>query len=271
MRVLLIRPGAIGDCLLWLPILDHLKADSVEIWISGPVTPLISGGNRVRSLTSTQLDLLGLPGVNPPEPLLGELRRFDHVISWYGANRPEFRAVLESIVPCSFHPALPPRDWSGPVTDFFAQQVGAPMGLTPSLKVQRNELRSTAVIHPFSGSHRKNWPLKDFQALSKLLPYPTEWLAGPEENLPGAHRFERLDEVAGWMAGAKLYIGNDSGITHLASALGLPTLALFGPHSPAIWEPRCSCSLVLRSDDLNELSPSTVLDAVHTLLNRADP
>ena len=38
--------------------------------------------------------------------------------------------------------------------------------------------------------------------------------------------------LAKWLSGAKLYIGNDSGITHLAAAIGIPTLALFGPTDP---------------------------------------
>jgi len=40
------------------------------------------------------------------------------------------------------------------------------------------------------------------------------------------------------LARARLYIGNDSGITHLAAAAGCPTLAIFGPTNPAVWAPR---------------------------------
>ncbi len=41
-----------------------------------------------------------------------------------------------------------------------------------------------------------------------------------------------------WLARASLYIGNDSGITHLAAAVGTPVLAMFGPTDPAVWAPR---------------------------------
>lgn len=56
--------------------------------------------------------------------------------------------------------------------------------------------------------------------------------------LPGAVRIDDLYLLACWLARARLYIGNDSGITHLAAAVGTPVLALFGPTDPAVWAPR---------------------------------
>jgi ADP-heptose:LPS heptosyltransferase len=51
-------------------------------------------------------------------------------------------------------------------------------------------------------------------------------------------RIDDLFELACWLAGARLYIGNDSGITHLAAAVATPVVALFGPSDPAVWAPR---------------------------------
>jgi heptosyltransferase-3 len=70
------------------------------------------------------------------------------------------------------------------------------------------------------------------------LPLPVAWCAGPEDDLPGARRFDDLYELARWLAAASLYIGNDSGITHLAAAAGAPVIAIFGPTDPALWAPR---------------------------------
>ena len=67
---------------------------------------------------------------------------------------------------------------------------------------------------------------------------PVCWCAGPEEPLAGATRFDDLYELAQWLARARLYIGNDSGITHLAAAVGTPVVAVFGPTDPAVWGPR---------------------------------
>jgi ADP-heptose:LPS heptosyltransferase len=56
--------------------------------------------------------------------------------------------------------------------------------------------------------------------------------------LPGATRFDDLYELACWLAAARVYIGNDSGPTHLAAAAGTPVVALFGASDPAVWAPR---------------------------------
>ena len=89
------------------------------------------------------------------------------------------------------------------------------------------------MIHPFSGSSRKNWPLERFRELSQRLAWPVQWSAGPQEQLDGAVRFENLYELACWLATARVYIGNDSGITHLAAAAGVPVVAIFGPTDPS--------------------------------------
>jgi heptosyltransferase-3 len=231
---LLIRPGAIGDCILSFPALRHLVTDNTEIWAPSALLPLIRFAPRTRSIASTGIDLLGIANHRVPE-----LSRFDEIVSWYGSNRPEFRAALESTgIPCIFHAALPDPANSLHAVDFFAQQVGAPLGALPRIDVGPVQRRASIVIHPFSGSTRKNWPLALFEEVARHLPLPVEWTAGPEEILPRATRFENLLDLARWLAGAQLYIGNDSGITHLAAAVGVPVIALFVSTSPAIWAPR---------------------------------
>ncbi len=103
------------------------------------------------------------------------------------------------------------------------------------------------VIHPGSGGAGKNWPLERFVAVARTLESQgrsVHWSIGPAEreagmDAPGV----KLDtgalvELAGALAAARLYIGNDSGITHLAAAVGCPTVAVFGPTEPAVWAPR---------------------------------
>jgi ADP-heptose:LPS heptosyltransferase len=55
------------------------------------------------------------------------------------------------------------------------------------------------------------------------------------------------------MEGCRLYIGNDSGITHMAAALDIPTLAIFGPTDPVLWSPRGKNVVVVRKE--TECSP----------------
>ena len=171
-----------------------------------------------------------------PVALGVRLDTFDEIVSWYGSNRREFREVMPRLT--NFLEALPNRHWVGHATDFFLEQVGAPAGLVPRIEIQKSEPRNSVVIHPFSGSARKNWPLKKYRELAAKLPVNVEWTAGPEEALEGAHRFESLLDLASWMSGAAFYLGNDSGISHLAAAIGLPAIVLFRTTDPAIWAPR---------------------------------
>lgn len=268
MKRLLIRPGAIGDCILSFPALQHLTADFTEIWISSPVVPLIRFAEAVRPLAAAGIDLVGVGDIEMPEYVRRKLLAFDSIVSWYGSNRAEFRGALEVLgVPCTFHAALPPSGYGGHAIDFFAGQAGAPEGLVPRIETKPVQRRDSVILHPFSGSVRKNWPLCFFRQLAAQLPCGAEWTAGPEDDLPEAKRFDNLADLADWIAGARLYIGNDSGITHLAVAAGVPTLALFGPASMKAWTPRGPKVMLLRTDALESLSVATVLDTANRLLD----
>ncbi len=268
MRRLLIRPGAIGDCILSLPALERLAVDYTEIWLPSAMVPLIRFASAVCPLSSTGLDLVGIGDLEMPARLRARLASFDSIVSWYGANREEFRqALLEVGVPCEFHRALPPAEYGEHAADFFAEQVGAARGLVPRLDIQPGATRETVVIHPFSGSRRKNWPLEYFRQLATALRYPVEWTAGPEEELAGATRFVDLADLGAWIGGARLYIGNDSGMTHLAAAMGVRTLALFGPTAPETWAPRGENVTVLHSNPIDQLEIEAVLKVANRLLD----
>jgi heptosyltransferase III len=263
LRRLIIRPGAIGDLIVSLPALEHLRAGYTEVWTAGPNIPLIRFADDTRSIASTSLDLLELG--RAPQSLHTRLATFDSIVSWYGAGRQEFRDATAHL-PIQFFPALP-TDSALHATDFYLHQVGAPLGATPSITVPTVPNEGFVAIHPFSGSPRKNWPLENFQALAAQLEHvewPVEFMAGPEESLPNARRFDDLYELACWLKRASLYIGNDSGITHLAAAIGIPTIALFGPTNPAVWAPRGSHVRLLHHDPINELSVGNVEQAVAT-------
>ncbi len=239
MRQLLIRPGGIGDTILALPALDCLKADYTEVWVRADAASLIRFADRVRAIASTGIDLMGLAEVAAPPALVEQLRSFDSIVSWYGSNREEFRAVLHALgLPVRFLPALPPEGVGIHVADFFLRQAGCDGVAAPRIDCGDVRRGDFAVIHPFSGSARKNWPMERFRELAARLPMPVQWCAGPEEQLDGAVRFTDLYELARWLAQARVYIGNDSGISHLAAAAGAPVVAIFGPTDPAIWAPR---------------------------------
>ncbi len=215
-RRLLIRPGAIGDVILSLPELEAARAEYTEVWAPRAVLPLIRFADRTRAIIDTGLELVGVvEGATVPE-----MARFDSIYSWYGASRPEFREAVRHL-PFTFFPALP-----------------IALGGVPRISVPAAIVENFAAIHPFSGSARKNWPLENFRRVEKELDIPVKWTAGPEEILEKAVRFDDLYDLARWLATARVYVGNDSGISHLAAAVGTPVVAIFVGSDPAIWAPR---------------------------------
>src|SRR5690242_457636 len=94
LKRLLIRPGAIGDVIVSLPALEHLRADYTEVWTSSRTVPLIRFADRVRSIASTGLDLVAITDDSRAFDALAE---FDDIVSWYGTNRPEFREAVAQL------------------------------------------------------------------------------------------------------------------------------------------------------------------------------
>jgi ADP-heptose:LPS heptosyltransferase len=105
---------------------------------------------------------------------------------------------------------------------------------------------------PGSGAREKNWPLAYFVTIGRwwrervggavvVLEGPVERERGGCEDLEEDFVLARnltLTQAAALLARSDVYIGNDSGITHLAAALGAPTIAIFGPSDPRQWAPR---------------------------------
>ncbi len=238
MRRLLIRPGAIGDVILSLPALESACTEYTEVWAPRPVLPLIRFADRTRAILDTGLDLIGVRG----DASVPVLETFDSIYSWYGTNHPEFREAVRHL-PFEFFPALPP-----------------PAGI-PSIAVPPVEQPDHAVIHPFASSPAKRWPLLNFQSLADQLDVPVRWCAGPEEELADAVRMDNLYDLACWLAEARIYIGNDSGIAHLAAAVGIPVVAIFMTTDPRIWAPRGTRVRVVERPGIHQ-----VLGAVRGLL-----
>jgi ADP-heptose:LPS heptosyltransferase len=93
-----------------------------------------------------------------------------------------------------------------------------------------------------------------------------------------------LTELAGRLKAGGGFIGNDSGVSHLAAFIGLPTVAVFGPSDPEIWKPMGRAVKVVRSDlecspcfetktvgceeieCFNRITPETVLASFYGLI-----
>lgn len=234
-RRLLIRPGAIGDFIVSLPALEALagRGGYTEVWCAQQNVPLARFAGGARSIGSVGLDRLG---VMEAGSVIERLRSFDEIISWYGENRPDFRQLVAELgLPFQFFRALP--GGHGHAVDFYNSQVGAsgnPRIICPDVS------RTFAAIHPFASSIAKRAPMEIFQMAARKLEQvmPVHWLCGPEEEWEGAARIADLYDLACWLRGARVFVGNDSGISHLAAAVGTPVLAFFQASDPRVWAPR---------------------------------
>jgi len=247
LRRLLIRPGAIGDFIVSLPALEALRSDYTEVWCAEQNVPLARFADSARSIISAGLDRLGILHA---DDVIERLRSFDSIISWYGAQRPAFRDLVSQLgLPVHFLPALP-TDAARHAVDFYTDQartLGGQPVRCPRIAVP-DVPRTFAAIHPFASSPAKRATFCTFEANSKELSrtMPVHWLAGPEESLPGATRFNNLYDLACWLRGARIFIGNDSGISHLAAAVGTPVNVYFTSTDPRIWSPRGHSINVIR-------------------------
>jgi ADP-heptose:LPS heptosyltransferase len=258
MRTLVVHVGGIGDFLLACPAIRRLAED-------GPVEIL---GHRVRAglavaagfaQAAHDLDAVDFDSAltAPTLRLRSLLERFDSAVVWMKdageIERTFGRCGINDVRVC---PGLPPEDWTAHASDYYLSSLGfqcAAPDTGPLLKDAFSEPANDGsapsydvVIHPGSGGKRKNWPLDRFLALATMLTNQgrsVTWSLGPAEEdtqLPAQSRTTKpcsLRELARRLASACLYIGNDSGITHLAAAVGCPTLAIFGPTNPRIWAP----------------------------------
>jgi ADP-heptose:LPS heptosyltransferase len=138
-------------------------------------------------------------------------------------------------------------------------------------------------VHPGSGSRSKSWPADRFSRLVHALGAPRFLLVeGPADaeaaaTLRAAHAGALVARgltprvLGAVLARAGAFVGNDSGVSHLAAAWGAPTVALFGPTDPAVWSPVGPRVKAVRSPHagMDGIEVDAVVAAVAALLAEA--
>jgi ADP-heptose:LPS heptosyltransferase len=129
--------------------------------------------------------------------------------------------------------------------------------------------RPYAVLHPFASAPDKTWPAANFIETARALAssgLEPVFLGGPEDDATPFADFRRaigapLAETKRLIAGASLFIGNDSGPAHIAAAFGIPLVVLFGPSNRTIWAPWKATAEVLHAIPIEAIAPAQVLQA----------
>jgi hypothetical protein len=273
-RCLVVHPGALGDVLLAGPALRHLRdlgyrpTLAVLPWL----VPLFEASGLVEAAADLESLALHRLFVEPPAPdALGTLATFDAVVCWMGAGDAAFRANLGRLGrPAVVARAVPPVGTGRHVSRHLIETL-APVGPlpvdVPFAPLRVSEAARTAartwlaargigagealVLQPGAGNPAKIWP--GFPTLARRLQdagLRVVALAGPADHAvvrsllaAGAVHEDALardwglPKIAALLSLAWAAVGNDSGPTHLAAAVGCPTVAIFGPTDPATWAP----------------------------------
>lgn len=156
-----------------------------------------------------------------------------------------------------------------------------------ALDLGTQESRPVMVLHAGSGGAAKRWPPERFAELARRLiadNYRPLLVEGPAdaqvtaaalaalgtevEGVPVARGLS-IGALAALLRRCAAYVGNDSGVSHLAALAGVPTLALFGPSDPALWAPLGPRVRVLRAPegDLAQMAADDVWQALRGIFH----
>jgi len=279
MRILIFRGGALGDFLLLLPALRLLRgrwpAAHIELVGNARAAELgILGGYLDAAHSQDQARWSALFGAAPLAPALADwIAAFDLILNYWPdpggllARRIQVRPGL-TCLSAAPQPAVAPaaRRFCEPLralglsTDDFVGRLAAERMSVPAGALPGADGRGLTAIHPGSGSPRKNWPRARWLELVDRLDRPTllvlgeaerDWLPASRQADPRLHpaRDLPLPTLAAALARCRLFLGHDSGVSHLAAAVGTPCLLLFGPTDPAVWAPPGRHVRVLRRGD----------------------
>ncbi len=304
-KILVIRGGAIGDFILTLPALSALRQQfpnaTLEVLGYPHIAQLaVAGGlaHAVRSIEARPLaGFFARGGILDPE-LQEYFASFAIIISYLYDPDGIFEANLRRSCKGQFiaGPHRPDESKDEHATAVFLEplkrlaifdadaipRLALSQGRAPS-----NPQANCIAIHPGSGSEKKNWAVDNWIELARQLLNSSAaslLIVGGEAESTKVEKFKSalpdhraefafnlpLPALAGRIASCSLFIGHDSGITHLAAAGGVPVLALWGETNAAIWAPRGDRVSLIRSPaSLKDLEVDVVMGLVNRLSDSA--
>jgi ADP-heptose:LPS heptosyltransferase len=260
-RLLVLRRGGLGDTLLLAPVLRALQRRHPDcaIDVAGVrefAAVLAHFGLCARALSSEDLATWRLRAGGPtPE--------------WAAAYTQVVadEAALGAVAAPGRHVACfdPRPRTEAPLGQQLAEQLGLTLRWPQDAWLVPGPApgRGAAVLAPGSGGRAKCWPQQGWLALAECLGEcgDVAVVVGPTEierddprrwPWPASVQFVVESEVvalAERMRSASAFVGNDSGPTHLAAMLGVPTVALFGPSVAAVFAPQGPCVDVVCAPD----------------------
>ena len=316
LRALIIQPGAIGDCILTLPLAafvkDTLGLGGIDILGHTEYVGFLPGRScidGVRSIDALEMNRLFTETnafeLKDRDSLISAFSDYSWIITFLGGHESSFEQNLIYTANCSHSAEVitlsmkPHQDSPEHVSTFYIRQFIERSGLSgqsrepethaclikanPSdmtagrkllLEQVFNSRRKLVVVQPGSGGKEKCWYVGNFLAVAAGLAskgFEVVFLLGPAE----IERFteatmDRINSVApcltnlsltdivGLLSCAEAFVGNDSGITHLAGVLGIRTVVVFGPTDPVVYKPVGPCISVFTAGGTSVTDRSSV-------------
>ena len=261
--------------ILTLPLLREIRNSyryaATELWGIYPQARLAAPAfvDRVERLDAAELAPLFVTGQMPPM-VRGRLEAFDLAINFISdpdmtIARNLAAAGMKRVIvgSCRIRPGIHAVYHLAAVLDQLGLTLHDPV---PRLSVGPNLNHPSCLgFHLGSGSAIKNWPLDCWIALTERLDglFDDFLLVGGEVDNELVREFRsrcrirrlrsllnaNLLELSQALHECRLFVGHDTGVTHLAAAVGTPTVALFGPTDPTVWAPLGEHVRVVRSAD----------------------
>ena len=284
-RVAIIRLRSLGDCVLTTPAIALLRSARPDLRIAVVVEDRFAGVFEENPAIHAILP-----------PAISAIARFhpDLTLNLHGgsrslvltaASRARFRAGFAHFRHSAVYNVRIPTaqqilgvDRTVHTAEHLASAMfylGAERRPVPRASLyaeRRRTARPYAVIHPFASLPAKTWPAQNFLQAAEHIERHQQlepvFLAGPGEDASAFAKYRvvsapPLREVKALLAGASLFLGNDSGPAHIAAAFGVPVVVLFGPSDPVVWAPwQVESAVLTHPADIAAISVDQVLHAV---------
>lgn len=302
-KILVIRGGAIGDFVLTLPVFSALKEQfqHCEVDVLGYAhiaqLALLTGHvNQVHSIEAQGLAGFFAKGGKLDKNLKELFSSYGLIISYLFDPEEIFKTNVTKVTDAQFIVGPYRPDDSVPIhaTEVFLDPLKSlaifepdvcpriPGTLLPQTSIQKESESNQFLlaIHPGSGSEKKNWPEENWATLVKSLVAETDihfLLVGGESErekykkisqlIPANRRIQAyalpLNELASCLNKADGFLGHDSGVSHLAAAVGLEGIILWPSTNPKVWAPRSEkIRLVYNDNGITGISVMEVFDRI---------
>ena len=280
-RILALFPGALGDFICFLPALQALSENGgVDLLARSEYAAIAPPNVRTTSLERYEISRLFVAGSEGDERVRQFFAPYRSIYSWMGSGDGDFVGRLRAAASgkAEFFP-FRSSDSRLHMADYYlactAKRTAGKIAAAP--RVQPEDIlwaerflashggpqTKILALAPGSGARGKNWPGEFFLEVGRWWRRETAGRAlvvyGPaeEERFGDAIHWDGaihvrglcLGKVAALLSRSDLYLGNDSGLTHLAAALGIEAIALFGPTDTVQWAPRGKSVTVARREE----------------------